>query len=97
MQRVVELLLKTPLRTSPANKNQEENQKQAGSQRPLTGAWSGARNNGWGCITFEIDKGRFCFRLTAPYSEERREAARKFAREHNTVGRLKDSNANNQK
>ena len=38
---MVELLLKTPLGTSPANKNQEENQKQAGSLRPLTGAWSG--------------------------------------------------------
>ena len=39
-------------------------------------------DDGWGCKTFEIDKGRFCFRLTAPYSAERREAARKFAREH---------------
>ena len=26
----------------------------------------------------EIDKGRVCFWLTAPYSEERQEAARKF-------------------
>ena len=42
-------------------------------------------DDGWGCKTFEIDKGRFCFRLTAPYSEERREVARKFAREHNLV------------
>ena len=40
-------------------------------------------------MTFEIGKGRFCFRLTAPYSEERREAARKFAREHNSVERIK--------
>ena len=28
-----------------------------------------------GCIEFEIRKGRFSFRLTAPYSEERRRAA----------------------
>ena len=45
-------------------------------------------DDGWGCKTFEIDKGRFCFRLTAPYSEERREAARKFVREHNSTERL---------
>ena len=45
-------------------------------------------DDGWGCKTFEIDKGRFCFRLTAPYSEERREVARKFAREHNSAKRL---------
>ena len=32
-------------------------------------------------MTFEIGKGRFCFRLTAPYSEERREATRRLARE----------------
>ena len=28
-----------------------------------------------GCMEFEIRKGRFSFRLTAPYSEERRKAA----------------------
>ena len=33
-----------------------------------------------GCVEFEIRKGRFSFRLTAPYSEERREAARRCAR-----------------
>ena len=41
------------------------------------------------CWEVDDDKGRFCFRLTAPYSEERRDAARKFAREHNSVERLK--------
>ena len=46
-------------------------------------------DDGWDCKTFEIDKGRFCFRLTAPYNEERWEAARKFARERNTAERLK--------
>ena len=28
-----------------------------------------------GCMEFEIRKGRFSFRLTAPYNEERRQAA----------------------
>ena len=32
-----------------------------------------------GGLTFEIAKGRLSFRLTAPYSEERRKAARRFA------------------
>ena len=35
---------------------------------------------------FEIQKGRFCFRLTEPYSKERREAASRYAREHPTKG-----------
>ena len=34
-------------------------------------------------------EGRFHFRLTAPYSEERREAARRYARESNAADRLK--------
>ena len=42
-----------------------------------------------GCMEFEIRKGRFSFRLTAPYSEERREAARQYARENNAADRLK--------
>ena len=42
-----------------------------------------------GCKEFEIVKGRFSFRLTAPYSEERREAARRHARESNAADRLK--------
>ena len=33
-----------------------------------------------GCMEFEIRKGRFSFRLTAPYSEERRRAASKTAK-----------------
>ena len=28
-----------------------------------------ADDDGWGCKTFEIDKGRFCFRLTAPSTD----------------------------
>ena len=35
-----------------------------------------------GCMEFEIVKGRFSFRLTAPYSEERRNAASKAAKKH---------------
>jgi hypothetical protein len=40
-------------------------------------------------MEFEIRKGRFSFRLTAPYNEERREAARRYARENNAADRLK--------
>ena len=34
-----------------------------------------------GCAEFEIAKGRFSFRLTAPYSEERRQAASELAKQ----------------
>ena len=33
-----------------------------------------------GCMEFEVEKGRFSFRLTAPYSEERRRAASDYAK-----------------
>ena len=33
-----------------------------------------------GCKEFEIEKGHFSFRLTAPYSEERRRAASEAAK-----------------
>ena len=33
-----------------------------------------------GGLTFEIEKGRLSFRLTAPYSEERKRAASEFAK-----------------
>ena len=39
-----------------------------------------------GCIEYEIRKGRFSFRLTAPYSEERRKAASEVAKK-NSVNR----------
>ena len=42
-----------------------------------------------GCMEFDMEKGRFSFRLTAPYGEERREAARRYARENNAADRLK--------
>lgn len=41
-----------------------------------------------GGLSFEIAKGRFCFRLTKPYSDERRAAASKFAKKQNN--RLKN-------
>jgi len=42
-----------------------------------------------GCMEFDIEKGRFSFRLTAPYSEERREATRRYAIENSTTNLLK--------
>ena len=35
-----------------------------------------------GCMEFEIAKGRFSFRLIAPYSEERRRAASEAAKKY---------------
>ena len=40
-----------------------------------------------GCKEFEIEKGRFSFRLTAPYREERRRAASEAAKK-NSVNRI---------
>lgn len=40
-----------------------------------------------GCMEFEIRKGRFSFRLTAPYSKERRRAASEAAKK-NGVNRM---------
>ena len=40
-----------------------------------------------GCLTFEIEKGRLSFRLTAPYSEERKRAASEWAKKSG-IGRL---------
>ena len=42
-------------------------------------------DDGWGCLTFEIEKGRFCFRLTAPYSDDRREAASSRAKKNSRI------------
>lgn len=35
-----------------------------------------------GCLSFEIKKGRFGFKLTAPYSDERRKAASDLAKKN---------------
>lgn len=40
-----------------------------------------------GCLTFEIEKGRLSFRLTAPYSKERKRAASEWAKK-NGIGTL---------
>ena len=39
-----------------------------------------------GCMEFVIHKGRFSFRLTAPYSEERRRSASKAAKKNSVNG-----------
>ena len=45
-------------------------------------------------MEFEIRKGRFSFRLTAPYSEERRRAASEAAKKHSGIERKKISAVN---
>ena len=47
-----------------------------------------------GCMEFEIAKGRFSFRLTAPYSAKRRKAAREAAKKSsaNGMGRIVHKN-----
>ena len=39
-------------------------------------------DNEQGGLTFEIEKGRLSFRLTAPYSEERKRAASEWAKQN---------------
>ena len=41
-----------------------------------------------GCMEFVIAKGRFSFRLTAPYSEERRKAASEAAKKCGVHGKV---------
>lgn len=41
-----------------------------------------------GGVAYIIDKKRLSIRLTAPYSEERKNKAREYAQKHNTVARL---------
>ena len=43
-------------------------------------------DDGNGCLTFEVNKGRFGFKLTAPYSEERRKAASELAKRKTPKG-----------
>ena len=38
-----------------------------------------------GGLTFEIEKGRLSFRLTAPYSEERKQAASEWAKKSGCI------------
>ena len=40
-------------------------------------------DSGNGMLEFEINKGRFCFRLTAPYSEERKQMLSRNATQDN--------------
>ena len=39
-----------------------------------------------GGLTFEIEKGRLSFRLTTPYSEERKQAASEWAKKNGIKG-----------
>ena len=39
-------------------------------------------DDGQGGLTFELSKGRLSFRLTAPYGEERRKSASRYAKEN---------------
>ena len=39
-------------------------------------------DDGNGCVTYEVCKGRLSFRLTAPYTEERKKAASEAAKEN---------------
>ena len=43
-----------------------------------------------GGLTFEIEKGRLSFRLTAPYSEKRRKAASKQAKQNGVHKKVAD-------
>lgn len=45
-------------------------------------------NDEQGGLTFEIDRRRFGIRLTAPYSEERRQAASELAKKNGLKGRV---------
>ena len=39
-------------------------------------------DDGNGCLAFEVSKGRFGFKLTAPYDEKRRKAASELAKKN---------------
>ena len=41
-----------------------------------------SEDNEQGGLTFEIEKGRLSFRLTAPYSEERKQTASEWAKKN---------------
>ena len=43
-----------------------------------------------GRLTFEIEKGRLSFRLTAPYNEERRRAASEHAKQNGVHKKVAD-------
>lgn len=45
-------------------------------------------NYACGAVAYEVDKKRLSIRFTAPYSEERKEKARKYAKEHNLISNL---------
>ena len=50
-------------------------------------------DDGLGGLRFVIQKGRFCFRLTEPYSEERRQSASRYAKEYRSSEKLNHDHA----
>lgn len=50
-----------------------------------------------GGVSYTIDKRRLSIRLTAPYSEERKNKAREYAQKHNTISRLNNSRLGSKK
>ena len=57
---------------------------------PYTYNYSNGRTYENDCVTYEVRKGRLSFRLTAPYSEERKIAASEVAQK-NTVNLRKST------
>ena len=49
-------------------------------------------DDGLGGQRFEIQKGRFCFRLTEPYSKDRRAAASAYAKDHRSIQNITGKN-----
>jgi len=45
-------------------------------------------DDGIGGVAFEVDRKRFSFRLTAPYSDERKRAASELAKKHGMGGNM---------
>lgn len=48
-------------------------------------------DDGQGCMSFDVKKGRLSFRLTAPYTEECRKAASDLAKKHTKNLRRNDN------
>ena len=83
------LTRKTPLSISAPTQHRLERSAFAYSRRYPAICQQTRRRPGNGLHVSLILRKRFSFRLTAPYSEERREAAQRYARENNVSNRLK--------
>ena len=47
-------------------------------------------DDGQGGLTFDIEKGRLSFRLTAPYSEERKRTASEWAKNNGSIANFRE-------